>query len=78
MPWLGQSSDTCTAPSTPLPGMVSERLQHFARMSSFQKEARRVVAGLMRPEEVAGLVALFRGLDRDHDGRISLAELKVL
>ncbi|GLC41368.1 Calcium-dependent protein kinase 13 [Pleodorina starrii] len=75
-PWLGRTPETCEAPSAPLPGVVSERLHRFARMSSFKKEARRVVAGLMRPEEVAGLVAQFRGLDTDRDGRISLGELR--
>ncbi|EFJ46966.1 hypothetical protein VOLCADRAFT_41333, partial [Volvox carteri f. nagariensis] len=78
MPWLGRTADICAAPTTQLPGVVSERMHRFARMSSFKKEARRVVAGLMRPEEVAGLVAQFQGLDADRDGRISLAELRFL
>ncbi|GLI61091.1 hypothetical protein VaNZ11_003371 [Volvox africanus] len=76
MPWIGRTTDACLAPSTPLPGLVSERMHRFARMSSFKKEARRVVAGLMRPEEVAGLVAQFQGLDADKDGRVNLTELK--
>ncbi|GFR48452.1 hypothetical protein Agub_g10354 [Astrephomene gubernaculifera] len=76
LPWLGRSASSCTAPTGPLPGVVSERLRRFARMHSFKKEARRVVAGMMRSEEVAGLVAQFRGLDADRDGKLSLTELK--
>ncbi|KAG2499620.1 hypothetical protein HYH03_002559 [Edaphochlamys debaryana] len=76
MPWLGRTEAQCTAPSAPLPGVVSERMRRFARMNSFKKEARRVMAGLLRREEVAGLVAQFRALDADGDGRIDIQELK--
>ncbi|KAG2493171.1 hypothetical protein HYH03_008593 [Edaphochlamys debaryana] len=75
-PWLGRTPSDCTAPSEPLPGVVSERLRAFARLDSFAKEARRVVAGLMRQEEVAGLVAAFKDMDADGDGKLSLEELK--
>ncbi|KXZ47282.1 hypothetical protein GPECTOR_36g133 [Gonium pectorale] len=76
MPWLGRTAAACTAPSAPLPGVVSERMRRFSRMHSFAKEARRVVAGMMRSEEVAGLVAQFKGLDADGDGKLSVRELK--
>ena len=62
MPWFGRTAAACAAPSAPLPGVVSERMRRFARMNSFKREARRVVAGLMRREEVAGLVAQVRRL----------------
>ncbi|KAG2493172.1 hypothetical protein HYH03_008594 [Edaphochlamys debaryana] len=75
-PWLGRTPSDCTAPTEPLPGVVSERLRAFARLDSFAKEARRVVAGLMRQEEVAGLVAAFKDMDADGDGKLSLEELK--
>ncbi len=77
MPWLGRTAAHCTASSAPLPGVVSDRMRRFARMNSFKKEARRVVAGLMRPEEVAGLVAQFKSLDADGDGKLNVQELQV-
>ncbi|PNW86128.1 hypothetical protein CHLRE_02g074370v5 [Chlamydomonas reinhardtii] len=76
MPWFGRTAAACAAPSAPLPGVVSERMRRFARMNSFKREARRVVAGLMRREEVAGLVAQFRALDVNGDGKLSIQELK--
>ncbi|KAG2429126.1 hypothetical protein HYH02_014163 [Chlamydomonas schloesseri] len=76
MPWFGRTAAACAAPATPLPGVVSERMRRFARMNSFQKEARRVVAGLMRREEVAGLVAQFKSLDADGDGKLCVEELQ--
>ncbi|GLI64350.1 hypothetical protein VaNZ11_007589, partial [Volvox africanus] len=76
MPWLGRTAASCTASTTPLPGVVSDRMRRFARMNSFKKEARRVVAGLMRPEEVAGLVAQFKSLDADGDGKLNVQELR--
>ena len=36
-----------------------------------------MVAGLMRREEVAGLVAQFKSLDADGDGKLSVEELQV-
>ncbi|EFJ50778.1 hypothetical protein VOLCADRAFT_57999 [Volvox carteri f. nagariensis] len=76
-PWLGRTASSCTASASPLPGVVSERMRRFARMNSFKKEARRVVASLMRPEEVAGLVAQFKALDADGDGKLNVQELRV-
>ncbi|GIL52091.1 hypothetical protein Vafri_8070, partial [Volvox africanus] len=76
MPWLGRTAASCTASTTPLPGVVSDRMRRFARMNSFKKEARRVVASLMRPEEVAGLVAQFKSLDSDGDGKLNVQELR--
>lgn len=37
--------------------------------------SRQVVAGLMRAEEVAGLMAQFQALDADRDGKLSVQEL---
>ena len=39
-PWLGRTAAECTAPSTPLPGVVSERLRKFAKLNSLQKASR--------------------------------------
>ncbi|KAG2436343.1 hypothetical protein HXX76_006652 [Chlamydomonas incerta] len=75
-PWLGRTAAECTAPSTPLPGVVSERLRKFAKLNSLQKEARRLVAAAMRAEEVAGLRAAFKALDLDGDGKLSAHELR--
>ncbi|KAG2454530.1 hypothetical protein HYH02_000377 [Chlamydomonas schloesseri] len=74
--WLGRTAAECTAPSTPLPGVVSERLRKFAKLNSLQKEARRLVAAAMRAEEVAGLKAAFKALDLDGDGKLSAEELR--
>lgn len=72
MPWLGRDAGSCTASRRPLPGVVTERLQKFAAMNSFKKVARKVVAGLMSQEQVAGLVAQFQMLDADGDGCLTL------
>ena len=54
---------------------ILARLRRFAGMGRLRREALRVVAAALPPEEVEGLRAVFRDLDRDGSGAISLEEL---
>eukprot|EP00955_Chlamydomonas_euryale_P106349 365699-Chlamydomonas_euryale.AAC.4 len=58
-----------------VPDAVVSRLRRFAAMSTFKKEARRVLAKMLPEEEVAGLRSLFCDMDADHDGRVTAREL---
>ena len=55
---------------------ILARLRRFAGMGRLRREALRVVAAALPPEEVEGLRAVFRDLDRDGSGAISLEELR--
>ncbi|KAG1676954.1 hypothetical protein FOA52_014830 [Chlamydomonas sp. UWO 241] len=62
--------------NVPVPDAVVTRLQRFAAMNRFKKEARRVLAAFLPEEEVVGLLALFTEMDANNDGVLTLAELQ--
>ncbi|KAG1660128.1 hypothetical protein FOA52_003788 [Chlamydomonas sp. UWO 241] len=59
-----------------VPDVVVGRLQRFAAMNRFQREARRVLASFLPPEEVLGLLSIFRAMDADGNGLITLTEMQ--
>lgn len=59
-----------------VPDAVVARLQAFAAMNAFKREARRVLAAMLPEEEVMGLAAIFKAMDADGDGVLSLRELR--
>ncbi|KAK3443639.1 hypothetical protein EUGRSUZ_B03741 [Eucalyptus grandis] len=61
-PWIKEDGE---APDTPLDNVVLDRLKQFRAMNEFKKVALRVIAGYM-----------FRGMDTDNSGTITLEELK--
>ncbi|OWM69134.1 hypothetical protein CDL15_Pgr025321 [Punica granatum] len=64
------------APDTPLDNAVLNRLKQFRAMNKFKKAALRVIAGCLSEEEIMGLKEMFRGMDTDNSGTITLEELK--
>ncbi|KAK7300252.1 hypothetical protein RJT34_11093 [Clitoria ternatea] len=72
-PWIKEDGE---APDTPLDNAVLNRLKQFRAMNEFKKVALRVIAGCMSEEEIMGLKQMFRGMDTDNSGTITIEELK--
>ncbi|KAJ8533912.1 hypothetical protein K7X08_007236 [Anisodus acutangulus] len=64
------------APNVPLGDMVKSRLKQFALMNRFKRKALRVIADFLSNEEVEDLKEMFRKIDTDNDGIVSVEELK--
>ncbi|KAL6595431.1 hypothetical protein ACP70R_047771 [Stipagrostis hirtigluma subsp. patula] len=72
-PWIKEDGD---APDTPLDNVVLNRLKQFRAMNQFKKAALRVIAGCLSEEEITGLKEMFKNIDKDNSGTITLEELK--
>ncbi|KAI3450044.1 hypothetical protein Pfo_006709 [Paulownia fortunei] len=72
-PWIKEDGE---APDTPLDNAVLNRLKQFRAMNQFKKVALRVIAGCLSEEEIMGLKEMFKGIDTDNSGTITLEELK--
>ncbi|KAL6503021.1 Calcium-dependent protein kinase 17 [Orobanche hederae] len=72
-PWIKEDGE---APDTPLDNAVLNRLKQFRAMNQFKKVALRVIAGCLSEEEIIGLKEMFKGMDTDNSGTITLEELK--
>ncbi|KXZ46415.1 hypothetical protein GPECTOR_44g89 [Gonium pectorale] len=72
-PWLRADG---TAPVRAIPSGVRDRISQFHALNTFKREARRILAAALPPEEVAGLKMLFEELDANGDGLLSLGELR--
>ncbi|XP_010904692.2 calcium-dependent protein kinase 2 [Elaeis guineensis] len=72
-PWIKEDGG---APDTPLDNAVLNRLKHFRAMNQFKKAALRVIAGCLSEEEIQGLKQMFKNMDTDNSGTITLEELK--
>ncbi|XP_065877895.1 calcium-dependent protein kinase 17-like [Euphorbia lathyris] len=72
-PWIKEDGE---APDTPLDCAVLSRLKQFKAMNKFKKVALRVIAGCLSEEEIMGLKEMFKGIDSDNSGTITLEELK--
>ncbi|XP_028063106.1 LOW QUALITY PROTEIN: calcium-dependent protein kinase 17-like [Camellia sinensis] len=72
-PWIKEDGE---APDTPLDNAVLGRLKQFRAMNKFKKVALRVIAGCLSEEEIMGLKQMFKGIDTDNSGTITLEELK--
>uniref|UniRef100_A0ACD6A1G3 Uncharacterized protein n=1 Tax=Avena sativa TaxID=4498 RepID=A0ACD6A1G3_AVESA len=64
------------APDKPLDSAVLSRLKQFSAMNKLKKMALRVIAESLSEEEIAGLKEMFKMLDTDNSGHITLDELK--
>ncbi|CAL9057770.1 calcium-dependent protein kinase 2-like [Musa acuminata AAA Group] len=72
-PWIKEDGE---APDTPLDNAVLNRLKQFTAMNHFKKAALRVIAGCLSEEEIRGLKEMFKNMDSDNSGTITLEELK--
>uniref|UniRef100_A0A0E0IXW2 non-specific serine/threonine protein kinase n=1 Tax=Oryza nivara TaxID=4536 RepID=A0A0E0IXW2_ORYNI len=72
-PWIKEDGD---APDVPLDNVVLNRLKQFRAMNQFKKAALRIIAGCLSEEEIKGLKEMFKNIDKDNSGTITLEELK--
>ncbi|MBA0644953.1 hypothetical protein Goklo_013118 [Gossypium klotzschianum] len=72
-PWIKEDGE---APDIPLDNAVLGRLKQFKAMNNFKKVALRVIAGCLSEEEIQGLKEMFKTIDSDNSGTITLEELK--
>ncbi|KAJ3669185.1 hypothetical protein LUZ60_011135 [Juncus effusus] len=72
-PWIKEDGE---APDTPLDNAVIDRLKQFRAMNQFKKAALRVIAGCLSEEEIQGLKQMFKNMDTDNNGTITLDELR--
>ncbi|XP_047047339.1 calcium-dependent protein kinase 25-like [Lolium rigidum] len=72
-PWIKEDGE---APDTPLDNVVLDRMKQFVAMNQFKKAALRVIAGCLSEEEIKGLKEMFKNIDKDNSGTITLEELK--
>ncbi|WMV07233.1 hypothetical protein MTR67_000618 [Solanum verrucosum] len=71
--WIKEDGE---APDIPLDNAVLHRLKQFRAMNKFKKVALRVIAGCLSEEEIMGLKQMFKNMDTDNSGTITLEELK--
>ncbi|KAL9247026.1 hypothetical protein vseg_020497 [Gypsophila vaccaria] len=64
------------ASNVPLGDAVKSRLKQFAMMNRFKRKALRVIAEFLSNEEVENIKELFKKIDVDDDGIVSVEELK--
>ncbi|CAD6229410.1 unnamed protein product [Miscanthus lutarioriparius] len=72
-PWIKEDGE---APDTPLDNAVMNRLKQFTAMNQFKKAALRVIAGCLSEEEIRGLKEMFKSMDADNSGTITVDELR--
>ncbi|KAM7262743.1 hypothetical protein ACFE04_000426 [Oxalis oulophora] len=72
-PWVQVDG---VAPDRPLDSAVLSRLTQFSAMNKLKRIAIRVIAESLSEEEIAGLREMFRMIDSDNSGHITLEELK--
>uniref|UniRef100_A0A803NDV1 non-specific serine/threonine protein kinase n=1 Tax=Chenopodium quinoa TaxID=63459 RepID=A0A803NDV1_CHEQI len=61
----------------PLEMFVKSRLEQFAMMNRFKRKALRAIAEFLSAEEVEDIKEMFKKIDTDEDGIVSVEELKV-
>ncbi|KAF3791445.1 Calcium-dependent protein kinase 17 [Nymphaea thermarum] len=72
-PWIKEDGN---APNTPLDNVVLNRLKQFMAMNKFKRVALKVIAGCLSEEEIMGLKEMFKNMDSDNSGTITLEELR--
>jgi calcium-dependent protein kinase len=73
-PWLKQEGHGM---DRPLDNVVLTRMQKFAAMNKLKKTALMVVGSCLSAEEIAGMKRLFKTIDADGSGTITVKELQV-
>lgn len=72
-PWLRNANE---APDTPLGAIVLSRMKQFEAANKLKKLALKFIADQMTEEEVQGLQEVFKIIDADGSGSITLDELR--
>ncbi|KAK4414798.1 Calcium-dependent protein kinase [Sesamum alatum] len=72
-PWVRVDGE---APDKPLDSAVLTRLKQFSAMNKLKKIAIRVIAESLSEEEIGGLKEMFKMIDVDNSGQITMEELK--
>jgi hypothetical protein len=73
-PWLKQEG---VATDKPLDNVVLGRMKKFAAMHKLKKTALMVVGSCLSAEEIAGMKRMFKTIDADGSGTITVKELQV-
>eukprot|EP00252_Welwitschia_mirabilis_P001499 TRINITY_DN11361_c0_g2_i1.p1 TRINITY_DN11361_c0_g2~~TRINITY_DN11361_c0_g2_i1.p1 ORF type:complete len:228 (-),score=74.30 TRINITY_DN11361_c0_g2_i1:641-1324(-) len=72
-PWIQNAKK---APNVPLGDVVKTRLKQFSMMNKFKKRALRVIADHLSVEETRGIKDMFKMMDTNNTGSITLEQLK--
>ncbi|KAJ1687982.1 hypothetical protein LUZ63_019372 [Rhynchospora breviuscula] len=72
-PWIREDGE---ASDKPLDSTVLSRMKQFRAMNKLKKVALKVVAENLSEEEIMGLKELFKSIDTDNSGTITLDELR--
>ncbi|CAL4901578.1 unnamed protein product [Urochloa decumbens] len=72
-PWIREDGE---APDKPIDITVIGRMKQFRAMNKLKKVALKVVAENLSEEEIVGLKEMFKSLDTDNSGTITLEELR--
>ncbi|VAH11372.1 unnamed protein product [Triticum turgidum subsp. durum] len=72
-PWIREDGE---APDKPLDITVISRMKQFRAMNKLKKVALKIVAESLSEEEIVGLREMFKSLDTDNSGTITLDELR--
>jgi len=72
-PWVREDG---VAPSTPLGDSVVAGMKNFQQMNKLKKRALQVMATNMAPEDIKEMEKMFKEIDTDGSGTITIAELK--
>eukprot|EP00271_Cylindrocystis_brebissonii_P017021 TRINITY_DN424_c0_g1_i1.p1 TRINITY_DN424_c0_g1~~TRINITY_DN424_c0_g1_i1.p1 ORF type:complete len:537 (+),score=138.81 TRINITY_DN424_c0_g1_i1:1054-2664(+) len=72
-PWISEDG---VAKEEPLDPVVATRLKEFTSMCKLKRVATAVIADSLQEEEIAGLKEMFKMMDADGSGTITLQELK--
>ncbi|KAK9054936.1 hypothetical protein SSX86_026015 [Deinandra increscens subsp. villosa] len=65
------------APNVPLGDVVKSRLKQFSLMNRFKRKALRVIADFLSNEEVEDIKEMFKTIDTDDDGTVTVEDLKI-
>ncbi|KAJ3671053.1 hypothetical protein LUZ60_008479 [Juncus effusus] len=71
--WIREDGE---APDKPMDSTVLSRMKQFRAMNKLKKVALKVVAENLSEEEIMGLKELFKSIDTDNSGTITLDELR--
>ncbi|GFZ01473.1 calcium-dependent protein kinase 6 [Actinidia rufa] len=72
-PWMREDGD---ASDKPLDVAVLTRMKQFRAMNKLKKVALKVIAENLSEEEIVGLKEMFKSIDTDNSGTITLEEMK--